>query len=78
MKKFSYLYELMEFQNLKSLGNIHYNNYFIGNNNVLHRFKNGEVVIPDLRISIHTNEEGQIKSTLTIDHFSGLDIANVR
>ncbi|XP_029346662.1 obscurin isoform X6 [Acyrthosiphon pisum] len=39
-------------------------------------FKNGEVVIPDLRISIHTNEEGQIKSTLTIDHFSGLDIAN--
>ncbi|XP_022174782.1 obscurin-like isoform X6 [Myzus persicae] len=38
-------------------------------------FKNGEVVIPDLRISIHTNEEGQIKSTLTIDHFSGLDIA---
>ncbi|XP_060875327.1 obscurin isoform X5 [Metopolophium dirhodum] len=38
-------------------------------------FKNGEVVIPDLRISIHTNEEGQIKSTLNIDHFSGLDIA---
>jgi len=44
----------------------------------LHRFKNGEVIIPDLRISIHTNEEGQIKSTLTIDHFSGLDIAKVR
>jgi len=44
----------------------------------LHRFKNGEVVIPDLRINIHTNEEGQIKSTLTIDHFSSLDIANVR
>ncbi|XP_050059981.1 obscurin isoform X6 [Aphis gossypii] len=39
-------------------------------------FKNGEVIIPDLRISIHTNEEGQIKSTLTIDHFSGLDVAN--
>ncbi|XP_060852355.1 obscurin isoform X7 [Rhopalosiphum padi] len=38
-------------------------------------FKNGEVIIPDLRISIHTNEEGQVKSTLTIDHFSGLDIA---
>jgi len=44
----------------------------------LHRFKNGEVIIPDLRISIHTNEEGQIKSTLTIDHFSGLDVAKVR
>jgi len=44
----------------------------------LYRFKNGEVIIPDLRISIHTNEEGQIKSTLTIDHFSGLDVANVR
>lgn len=42
------------------------------------RFKNGEVVIPDLRISVHTNEEGQIKSTLTIDHFSALDIASVR
>ncbi|XP_025192239.1 obscurin isoform X4 [Melanaphis sacchari] len=39
-------------------------------------FKNGEVIIPDLRISIHTNEEGQIKSTLSIDHFSDLDIAN--
>ncbi|XP_026820148.1 obscurin-like isoform X6 [Rhopalosiphum maidis] len=38
-------------------------------------FRNGEVIIPDLRISIHTNEEGQVKSTLTIDHFSGLDIA---
>jgi len=42
------------------------------------RFKNGEVVIPDLRIKVHTNEEGQMKSTLTIDHFSSLDIANVR
>ncbi|XP_025423037.1 obscurin isoform X4 [Sipha flava] len=39
-------------------------------------FKNGEVVIPDLRISIHTNDEGQVKSTLTIEHFSDLDIAN--
>lgn len=36
------------------------------------------MVIPDLRISIHTNEEGQIKSTLTIDHFSNLDIAKVK
>lgn len=44
----------------------------------LFRFKNGEVVIPDLRISVHTNEEGQVKSILTIDHFSNLDIANVR
>lgn len=44
----------------------------------LFRFKNGEVVIPDLRISVHTNEEGQVKSTLTIDHFSNLDITNVR
>jgi len=42
------------------------------------RFKNGDVVIPDLRISVHTNEEGQMKSTLTIDHFSNLDISNVR
>lgn len=42
------------------------------------RFKNGEVIIPDLRISIHTNDEGQVKSTLTINHFSNLDIANVR
>uniref|UniRef100_A0A2S2PE49 Muscle M-line assembly protein unc-89 n=1 Tax=Schizaphis graminum TaxID=13262 RepID=A0A2S2PE49_SCHGA len=38
-------------------------------------FKNGDVIIPDLRISIHTNEEGQVKSTLTIDHFSSSDIA---
>lgn len=44
----------------------------------LFRFKNGEVVIPDLRISVHTNEEGQVKSILTIDHFSNLDITNVR
>jgi len=68
----------MEFQNLKSLGNIHYKNILLNIITFLHRFKNGEVIIPDLRISIHTNEEGQVKSTLTIDHFSGLDIAKVR
>ncbi|XP_050440776.1 obscurin isoform X38 [Adelges cooleyi] len=38
-------------------------------------YKNGDVVIPDLRVTVHTNEDGQVKSTLTIDHFSDLEIA---
>ncbi|XP_050523343.1 obscurin isoform X48 [Daktulosphaira vitifoliae] len=39
-------------------------------------YKNNEVIIPNLRMSIHTNEEGQVKSVLTIDHFSEVDVGS--
>lgn len=44
---------------------------------LLFRFRNGKEITSDEHILIDTNEEGQVSSTLTIDHFTKDDIAEV-
>lgn len=41
------------------------------------RFRNGEEITSDEHILIDTSEEGQVSSTLTIDHFTKDDVADV-